>query len=66
MFYSPWSVAVALSMTLAGARQRTRDQLAALLRTDQMAEEELAASYALLFDAYKVPVYFIFMSDKAH
>jgi len=53
VFYSPWSVAVALSMTLAGARQRTRDQLASVLRTDQMAEEELAASYALLFDAYK-------------
>lgn len=53
VFYSPFSVAIALSMTLAGARANTRTQLEALLATQGMDDGMLGDSYHALFNAYE-------------
>jgi len=53
VFYSPFSVAIALSMTLSGARANTRKQLAGLLGTQEMDDNMLGDSYQVLFNEYK-------------
>jgi len=52
VFYSPFSVAVALSMTHAGCRGNTKKQLAELLRTSGVDDGVLASSYKFLFNKF--------------
>jgi len=53
VFFSPLSVSVALSMTLLGAREETRSQLAEVLSVAPLEDPQISGSYSALFQKYK-------------
>jgi len=53
VFYSPFSIAIALSMTLAGSKANTRAQLAEFLGTSQIDDISLGKSYNYLFNKFR-------------
>jgi len=53
LFYSPFSISVALGMTLMGAKGTTKDQLAAALGLGALENSQISGSFNAIFQKYK-------------